>query len=87
MSMTEHLSVEQRTEQRDALVDRLFQATLGLIDLCSVSLGNRLGLYQALADIGWATATELTTRTGTAERYVREWLEQQAVTGILEVED
>ena len=34
-----------------------------------------------------ATSAELAARTGTAERYVREWLEQQTVAGVLEVDD
>jgi 2-polyprenyl-3-methyl-5-hydroxy-6-metoxy-1,4-benzoquinol methylase len=74
-------------EQRDALVERLFQSVLGFNDLYMVHLGDRLGFYQALADRGPATASELAAATGTHERYVREWLEQQAVTDILEVDD
>jgi hypothetical protein len=57
------------------------------MDLPSVYLGDRLGLYRALAESGAATPAEFAARTGTQERYAREWLEQQAVTGILEVED
>src|SRR5688572_28588453 len=71
----------------DALVERLFGALLGAMDLFSVYLGERLGYYRALADIGSATSHELAERTGTAERYTREWLEQQVVTGILAVAD
>jgi len=73
--------------KRDALVRRLFESTLATYDIATVYLGDRLGLYQALAAAGPATAAELAARTHTAERYVREWLEQQAVTGILEVEE
>jgi SAM-dependent methyltransferase len=73
------------TEQRDALVGRLFEAVLGSMDIFSCYLGDRLGLYAALAG-GAVTASELAARTGTLERYIREWLEQQAVTGILAVE-
>ena len=51
-----------------------------------VYVGDRLGLYRALVDRGPATAEELADATGTNARYVREWLEQQAVTGILEVD-
>jgi 2-polyprenyl-3-methyl-5-hydroxy-6-metoxy-1,4-benzoquinol methylase len=51
-----------------------------------VYVGDRLGLYRGLADHGPATAEELAAATGTNARYVREWLEQQAVTGILEVD-
>jgi SAM-dependent methyltransferase len=74
-------------ERRDALVERLFEATLGTWDLLAVYLGGRLGLYQALADQGTLTAPGLAEATGTNERYVREWLEQQATSGILEVDD
>jgi 2-polyprenyl-3-methyl-5-hydroxy-6-metoxy-1,4-benzoquinol methylase len=73
-------------ERRDALVQRLFEATLGAFDLLAVYLGSRLGLYRALTD-GAATPSELAERTGTNERYVREWLEQQATSGILDVDD
>jgi 2-polyprenyl-3-methyl-5-hydroxy-6-metoxy-1,4-benzoquinol methylase len=71
----------------DAIAGRLFEATLGMMDILSVYLGDRLGLYRALADGGPATAGELAARAGIAERYAREWLEQQAATDILEVDD
>ncbi len=71
---------------RDALVGRLFEAALGTFDLAALHVGERLGLYAALAGDG-LTAPELATATETAPRYVREWLEQQAVTGILVVDD
>jgi SAM-dependent methyltransferase len=71
------------TSTTDALVERLFGAVLATIDIQSVYLGDRLGYYRALVDAGGVTSAELATRTGTAERYAREWLEQQAVTGIL----
>jgi len=71
---------------RDALVGRLFEAALGTFDIAALHVGERLGFYAALAD-GPHTAPELAAATGTALRYVREWLEQQAVTGILAVDD
>jgi SAM-dependent methyltransferase len=74
-------------ERTGALVGRLFEAALGAVDVASVYLGDRLGLYTALADGGSATSGELASRAGIDERYAREWLEQQAVTGILEVDD
>jgi 2-polyprenyl-3-methyl-5-hydroxy-6-metoxy-1,4-benzoquinol methylase len=43
-----------------------------------VVMGDRLGLYRALAGAGPLTPAELAERTGTAERYVREWLNAQA---------
>ncbi|MEA2606416.1 MAG: hypothetical protein QOI00_1173 [Chloroflexota bacterium] len=71
----------------DALVGRLFEASIGMMDLMSVYMGDRLGLYRALQDGGPATSTELASRAGIDERYAREWLEHQAVTDILDVDD
>jgi SAM-dependent methyltransferase len=73
--------------QRDALAERLFGAALGAYELFTVHLGDRLGYYRALTERGDVTTTELAEATGTDERYAREWLEQQAVAGILEVDD
>ena len=46
-----------------------------------VVLGHRLGLYRAMAGAGPLSPAELAERTGTAERYVREWLAAQAAAG------
>ena len=46
-----------------------------------VILGERLGLYKALAKDGPANPQQLADRTGTHERYVREWLSCQAAAG------
>jgi 2-polyprenyl-3-methyl-5-hydroxy-6-metoxy-1,4-benzoquinol methylase len=70
----------------DALVERVFGSLLATFDVYSFYLGDRLGFYDALAS-GPMTPTELADRTGTHLRYAREWLEQQAVTGVLEVDD
>jgi SAM-dependent methyltransferase len=48
-----------------------------------VVLGDKLGLYRAMAGSGAVTPAELAARTGTAERYVREWLSAQAARGYL----
>ena len=70
-----------------ALTDRLFHDVLGALELFSVYLGERLGLYRALDAGGPATSSELAGRTGTDERYVREWLEHHAASGLLEADD
>jgi hypothetical protein len=70
----------------EALAERLFKATIDTLEIASVHLGGQLGFYRALADGGDATPRELAARTGTTERYAREWLEQQAVAGFLTVD-
>jgi hypothetical protein len=71
----------------EALVERLFGATIDALELYSIYLGAELGLYRALEQRGPATYADLADRAGIAERYAREWLEQQAVAGLLEAED
>ena len=82
--MTTAVSADAR---RDELVERLFGSALGAMDLLCVYLGDRLGMYRALVDTGAATSAELASVAGVDERYAREWLEQQAMAGILEVQD
>src|SRR5262250_3869811 len=77
---------ESLTPKREALVERLFESALNTMELCCVYLGDRLGLYRALRDRGPLTSAELAAAAGIHERYAREWLEQQAVTGMLETD-
>jgi 2-polyprenyl-3-methyl-5-hydroxy-6-metoxy-1,4-benzoquinol methylase len=70
-----------------ALAERLFGAGLAAIDIFTVYLGLRLGLYTVLAEQGPVTSSELASSAGIAERYAQEWLEQQTVTGIVECVD
>lgn len=71
----------------EQLAGRLFEAGLAALELINVELGNRLGLYEALAAAGPSTPARLSEAAGIAERYAREWLEQQVVAGILDVDD
>jgi len=89
MTMTLAMAAPAETvaQQREALMGRVLEATRGAFDLFGIYLGHRLGFYRALADQGWATAAELARRTATHERYAREWLEQQAVGGIVETDE
>jgi predicted ArsR family transcriptional regulator len=52
----------------------------------ALHLGDRLGLYTGLHAHGPATAGELAAGAGIDKRYAREWLEQQTVAGLLEVD-
>jgi 2-polyprenyl-3-methyl-5-hydroxy-6-metoxy-1,4-benzoquinol methylase len=78
---------QTHSSRRDAFMERIVNAVNGYFNVYTLYLGSRLGLYAALAHGQALTSRELAERTGTDERYVREWLEQQAVVGILEVED
>ncbi|MBS0237239.1 MAG: class I SAM-dependent methyltransferase [Proteobacteria bacterium] len=46
-----------------------------------VNVGRKLGLYQAMLDLGTCTTAELAEKTGVRERYVREWLANQVAGG------
>lgn len=83
---TENVAAETE-KTAEALVGRLFEATLGMMDVMSVYLGDQLGLYRALHEGGPATVGKLAARGRIDQRYAREWLEQQAATGFLEVDD
>jgi 2-polyprenyl-3-methyl-5-hydroxy-6-metoxy-1,4-benzoquinol methylase len=73
--------------RRDALVERLFLAAVGAFDVLALYIGDRLGLYAMLVERGPLTSGDLADACGLNERYVREWLEQQAASAILEVDD
>jgi SAM-dependent methyltransferase len=74
---------EAMTQHRPAepFIERAFSDFVAAISLPMVALGDRLGLYKAMAGAGPLTPADLARRTGTAERYVREWLSQQAAGG------
>jgi len=67
----------------EELVGRIFTAALGAVELCNVYLGNTLGFYATLAQRGPLTSAALAQASGCDERYVREWLQAQAVSGFV----
>jgi hypothetical protein len=69
------------------LDERLAEATAGALEPFGVHLGTRLGLSRALHERGALTSGELAGAARISERYAREWLEQQAVAGMIEVDD
>jgi 2-polyprenyl-3-methyl-5-hydroxy-6-metoxy-1,4-benzoquinol methylase len=71
----------------EVLRERIFGGAVAALEIYTIYLGERLGLYRALADGGPASSAQLADRTGTAERYAREWLEQQAAGGLIDVDD
>jgi SAM-dependent methyltransferase/predicted transcriptional regulator len=87
MTTTTGTAAADEAGRRDALAERLFTSMIEANELASVWLGLRLDLYGTLRDSGPATVAELAERAGIDARYAREWLEQQAVAGLLDVED
>jgi SAM-dependent methyltransferase len=71
-------------EKLNSFVFRAVDEVGATLNTALVVMGDRLGLYRALAGAGALTPTELAEKTGTAERYVREWLNGQAAGGYVE---
>ena len=71
------------TELIEQNINRLLGAMTGAASTAMVAVGDQLGLYRALAGGGPAAPDELAGRTGTAARYLKEWLSQQAAAGFL----
>jgi SAM-dependent methyltransferase len=71
-------------ERLDALLGQAVGEFGATVNAALVVIGDRLGLYRALAEAEALTSAQLAQRTGTAERYVREWLNAQAASGYVE---
>jgi 2-polyprenyl-3-methyl-5-hydroxy-6-metoxy-1,4-benzoquinol methylase len=69
------------------LDERLAEATVGALELFGVYLGTRLDLYRTLHDGGAQRAGDFARAARVDPRYAREWLEQQAVAGLIDVDD
>jgi 2-polyprenyl-3-methyl-5-hydroxy-6-metoxy-1,4-benzoquinol methylase len=77
-------SVEVDGDQLMQFVFRAVDEVGAALNMALVVMGDKLGLYRALAEGGTLSPAELAQRTGTAERYVREWLNAQAAGGFVE---
>ena len=77
-------TIDLNEEKLEAFIDRAFTDLAACYGGVMVSLGDRLGLYRALAGAGPLTSAELAERAGCAERYVREWLGSQVAAAYLE---
>ncbi|HKU56287.1 MAG TPA: class I SAM-dependent methyltransferase [Gaiellaceae bacterium] len=81
-------TIEQQPdlEKLNQFVFRAVEEVGATLNTALVVMGDRLGLYRAMAGAGPITPDELAERTGCAERYVREWLNAQAAGGYVEYE-
>ena len=81
-------STEQAVQvDGDKLMQFVFRAVdeVGAaLNAALVVMGDKLGLYRALAGAGPLSPAELAERTGTTERYVREWMNAQAAGSYLD---
>ncbi|HEV8459606.1 MAG TPA: class I SAM-dependent methyltransferase [Gaiellaceae bacterium] len=82
-------TIEAQPIDPDKLHEFVFRAVEEIgatVNAALVVMGDKLGLYRGLAGAGPLTPAELAKKTGTAERYVREWLNAQAAGGYVEYE-
>jgi SAM-dependent methyltransferase len=77
-------TVEVDPQKLEQFVFRAVEEVGATLNTALVVMGDRLGLYRALAGAGGLTPVELARRTEVSERYVREWLNAQAAGGYLE---
>ena len=78
----EAMAVDQ--QKLDVLVGRLFSDLSAGYGGVMVSLGDKLGLYRAMAGAGPLSSQEVGSRSGCGERYVREWLNAQVAGGYVD---
>src|SRR5712692_677896 len=71
-------------EKMNAFLGKVVGAFGAALSSSLAYIGTKLGLYEAMAGAGPVTPQELAERTGTVERYVREWLINQAAGGYVD---
>ena len=74
---------EPNADKLNELIGKLVGDLGAAIAGASILLGDRLGIYKAMADGTPVTSAELAKKTGLHERYVREWLSAQAASGYI----
>src|ERR1700728_1171246 len=71
-------------EKTQKFAQEVFSHLAGALVSGMIHLGERMGLYRALNGAGPLTSAELARKTGLNERWVREWLYQQAAANVIE---
>jgi SAM-dependent methyltransferase len=71
-------------EKLNAFIGKFVQDLGAVMHSATVLVGDKLGLYKAMGGAGPLTPAQLAERTGTDERYVREWLSAQAASGYVD---
>src|SRR5260370_41373872 len=78
LSVTATALTKQDEEQRGALVERLFHGGIAVLEMLSIYVGDRLGLYRALAENGPLTTSQVARSAGIHERSARACLQRAA---------
>ncbi|MBR0970560.1 MULTISPECIES: class I SAM-dependent methyltransferase [Bradyrhizobium] len=76
--------MEVNSDRLNAFMGKMITEVGAAMNASLLLLGDKLGLYRALAGKGPMNSAELASATGTNERYVREWLASQAASGYVE---
>src|SRR5688572_12739646 len=71
-------------DKLEDLTERVFGVLAGAMTAGMINLGDRLGLYRALAAEPPMTSEELARKAGLHERWVREWVQGQATAGLVD---
>jgi len=73
-------------QKLDAFLNKVVSDLGAAFSIAPVRIGGALGIYGAMAELGTTNSAQLAAATGLAERYLREWLLQQAASGYVEYE-
>lgn len=84
--MTAHgtISTEIADAQFYEFLERFFGDLGAVMHAATVLIGDRIGLYRAMAEHGWQTREQIADATGTHARYASEWLAAQAASAYAE---
>ena len=77
-------NMDVNPDKLNAFMGKIVSDVGSAINASLILVGDKLGLYKALAAKGPMNSAELAKATGTSERYVREWLSAQAASGYVE---
>jgi 2-polyprenyl-3-methyl-5-hydroxy-6-metoxy-1,4-benzoquinol methylase len=78
---TQGQAMEMNEAKLNAFMERAVGDMGAAMHAALIVIGDKLGLYKAMAGAGWMTSGELAEKTKTNERYVREWLNANAASG------
>src|SRR3954465_6490114 len=76
--------MQTMTAELEQLIGKVIGDLGGTANAALVIVGDRLGLYRTLAEVGPCTSHELARQTGTHERYNREWPAAQGASGYVD---